>query len=349
VHPKQSVPTTIGMGKFESAVVPTRIIPVSEIANIPGIGGLSFDAVMRVVHTPVNLQWMSRPVHWLKRGRCAATVPLVDADWQRDQVELEDSVRKTLYRVVAAASAGDGSALDELGGPLPTTVSQSAKLIELLGDGAGPVAMFDLPAEMSGPWRAIAASADPAERAALTLHLWNPDFCDLVPAFATTLADRLVDVQVCYWREEGPALLYFVMDGAGDVTIWVGWDPRTSTGQTPVFWETVPGPARRFLTDVHPGFSMLDGESFGLAQPSYMSTFAQWTGWPQGIPDWNRDGVIDSTRQLWITYNGADSVYCTSPELSSGQVITYSEGDHAVMDFGPALDQLMLSALRLPS
>ena len=135
---------------------------------------------------------------------------------------------------------------------------------------------------------------------------WNTEFLDMVPGFAAALHTRLRDVRVCYWYGEGPALLYFVEDADGDIVVWVGWDPRIHTGPTPPFWETLPAPVRQFLIDVHRGFTMLDGESFGLAQPSYMSTFAAWAGWPDGIPDWedrrgrhrlDQDAVVDRQRR----------------------------------------------------
>lgn len=336
------------MGKFESAVVPARIIPTAEIATIPGIEQLSADQLPYVVHTPVNLQWMSRAVYWLQRGRSAAALgSWVDPGWQQDQVRLENEVRATLHRVIAAAASGDSTALDELVGAIPTTVSQSAKLLELVAD--DKAAVFDLPVEMPHVWPEIAATADPAERAALALGMWNADFCALVPEFYSLLQTRLVDVRIALWQTEGPALLYFVEDGEGDATIWVGCHPDIHAGRTPPFWDTVPSPARRFLTEVHSGFTMLDGESFGLAQPSYMSTFAHWCGWDGGIPEWERDGDIESTQLLWLTYNGSDTVYCTSPHLPAGQLITYSEDDHRIQDFGAALDALMVSALRLTS
>lgn len=109
---EQSIPATIGMGNFESAVVPARIIPISELVTIPGIEQLSSDQLPYLAHTPVNLQWMSRPVYWLQRGRSAAALgSRVDAGWQEDQVRLEDNVRATLHRVVAAVAAGDSAAV----------------------------------------------------------------------------------------------------------------------------------------------------------------------------------------------------------------------------------------------
>jgi hypothetical protein len=125
----------------------------------------------------------------------------------------------------------------------------------------------------------------------------------MVPGFADALRTRLRDVRVSFWREDGVALLCYFEGADGDPLIWVGWDPRSNTGPTPPYWETLPAPVRTFLTDVHPGFTMLDGESYGLAQPSYMSTFAAWAGFPDipdGIPDWNTEDRIAVTQMLWL-------------------------------------------------
>ena len=345
---QQTVPATISKGKFDAAVVAARVIPLSELVTIPGIEQLPHELLGYLAHTPVNLQWMSRPVYWLKRGRSAAAVSdYVDPGWLDEQLGLEDEVRATLHRVVAAAAAGNTEALQELAGGVPTTISQSAKLQEVLEN--DEAALFDVPVEMSGTWSTIAAAGDPAERAALALNMWNADFRDLVPGFYAMLQSRLIDVRPALWRSDGPALLYFVDDGDGDTTIWVGWNPHIKAGELPPFWQTVPEPAQRFLTEVHPGFTMLDGESFGLAQPSYMSSFAQWSGWPHGIPEWNREGDFDSRRLLWLTSNSGDTVYCSSLDLPVGQLVTYTEDTCEVEYFDEALDALMLSAVPLSS
>jgi len=343
-----SVPATIGKGKFEAAVVAARIIPLAEIVEIPGFTELTMEQTQRVAFTPANLQWVSRPVYWMQRGRSAALLRGVDLDYQTDQVRLENRVRADLHRIVATAAAGDSSLLDQLEFGAPSTVSGDPKLQELLGGGRGPIAMLDSPAaDMAGPLHEIAASADPAERVQLALMRWNPDFLDIVPGFATALHTRLRDVRVCYWYPEGPALLYFVEAADGDSVVWVGWDPRISTGAAPPFWETLPLAVRQFLSDVHPGFTMLDGESFGLAQPSYMSTLAAWAGWPDGIPDWDREEVIPSTAMLWLTGNGGDTVLCTSPDLAVGEAAVLFENDVSVGELGPELDRLMLWPLRM--
>lgn len=344
-----SVPATIGKGKFEAAVVAARIITLAEIVNIPGFAHLTAEQMQRVAFTPVNLQWVSRPVYWMQRGRSASLLKGVHPDYQTNQVQLENKVRAELQHIIATAAAGDSVLLDQLEFGAPSMVSGLPKLHELLGDGRGPIAMVESPvADMGGPFGEIAAATDPAERVRMALTRWNHEFLDLVPGFAAALHASLRDVRVCYWHGEGPALLYFVEDADGDIVVWVGWDPRIWTGATPPLWETLPAAVRQFLRDVHPGFTMLDGESFGLAQPSYMSAFATWAGWPDGIPDWDdRQDGIASTDLLWLTGNGGDTAVCTSPDLTVGQAVVLFESDVTVSELGPELDRLMLTPLRL--
>ncbi|WP_338760679.1 hypothetical protein V7968_32240 [Nocardia vulneris] len=342
-----SAPMTIRKGKFEAAVVAARIISLAEIIHIPGFTDLAPEHMYRVAHTASNRQWVSRPVYWMQRGRSAAWLRGIDPDYQAEQVRLEDKLRADLHHRVAAAADGDHSLIDQLEAGGPSMVSWLPKLQELLGDGHGPVHLLDSPADTAGPWPGIAASADPEERAQMAVAQWNSDFLDLVPRFATALHTRLRDVRVCDWDTEGPALLYFFEDANGDTVVWVGWDPRSSAGPRPPFWDTLPSAVRRFLNDVHPGFTMLDGESFGLAQPSYMSTFDAWAGWTNGIPDWDHEVPIAATRMLWLTGNGGDTALCASPDLTVGEVAGLFEGDFSTSELGPELDSLMLSALSL--
>ncbi|MEU7633751.1 hypothetical protein AB0C34_27870 [Nocardia sp. NPDC049220] len=341
----------IGPGKFESAVVAARIIPLSELMQIPGFTDLTPEQMWHVTHTPANMQWVSRPVHWMQRGRSAATLTGIDPDYQVEQVQLENRVRSDLHRAVSSAATGDARLLDQLEIGAPSMVSGTHNLEELLGGdrGDGPIVfMFDVPdARTTEPFHEIDTAGDREERVRLALRRWNSDFLDLVPKFASELHARLRDVHVCRWHAEGQALLYFVEDADGNTVVWVGWDPHTFTEPTPPFWETLPPAVHRFLTDVHPGFTMLDGESYGLAQPSYMSTFATWAGWLGAIPDWNREDVIGSTSMLWLTGNGFDTALCSSPELAVGEVAVLFEDQFDVSELGKELDTLMLSALRL--
>lgn len=343
------VPPTISKGKFDAAVVAARIITLAEILYIPGFTELTPEQMSRVAYTPFNMQWVSRPVYWMQSGRSAQWLRGVDRDYQANQVALEEGVRAKLRHVVATAAAGDATALDQLDYGVPSTVTGPRKLEELCA--ADEVAVFESPVpDMAGPFGAIALSGDAAERVQLALARWNDDFLAMVPGFADALRTRLRDVRVSFWREDGVALLYYFEGADGAPLIWVGWDPRFNTGPTPPYWETLPAPVRTFLTDVHPGFTMLDGESYGLAQPSYMSTFAAWAGFPDfpdGIPDWNTEDRIASTQMLWLTTNGGDTAWCTSPELEVGQVAVNFEGDFSVSELGPELDQLMLRPLGL--
>lgn len=341
----------IGPGKFDSAVAAARIIPLSELVQIPGFTDLAPEQMWHVTNTPANMQWVSRPAYWHQRGRSAALVNGIDQDHRAEQVQLENRVRSELHRAVSSAAAGDARLLDQLEFGAPSMVSGTNKLQELLGGdrGDGPIVfMFDVPeVHATAPFLEIDTAGDREERVRLALRRWNPDFLDLVPDFASELHARLRDVYVCRWRSEGQALLYFVEDADGNTVVWVGWDPHTFTGLTPPFWETLPPAVHRFLTDVHPGFTMLDGESYGLAQPSYMSTFATWAGWLGEIPEWNREGVIGSTSMLWLTGNGFDTALCSSPELAVGEVAVLFEDQFDVSDLGKGLDALMRSALRL--
>lgn len=340
------IPATIGKGKFNAAVVAARIITLAEIMYIPGFTELTPEQMYRVAYTPSNMQWVSRPVYWMQSGRSAEWLRGVDSGYQADQLELEARVRARLHHVVATAVAGDTTALDELDYGVPSTVTGPAKLDELCA--ADEMAVFEAPVpNMAGPLAEIGMCGEPAERVRLALSRWNDDFLAMVPGFADALRTRLRDVRVSFWRDDGVALLYFMEDADGDIVIWVGWDPRFNTAPPPPFWETLPASVRTFLTDVHPGFTMLDGESYGLAQPSYMSTFAAWTGFPDGIPDWDTPDRIASTNMLWLTTNGGDTAWCTSPELEVGQVAVNFEGDFSVSELGPELDQLMLQPLRL--
>lgn len=63
------IPATIGRGKFEAAVVAARIISLAEIVMMPGFTDLTMEQNRRVAFTPMNLQWVSRPVYWMQRGR----------------------------------------------------------------------------------------------------------------------------------------------------------------------------------------------------------------------------------------------------------------------------------------
>ena len=57
--------------------------------------------------------------------------------------------------------------------------------------------------------------------------------------------------------------------------------------------------------------------------------------------------VIASTKMLWLTGNGGDTVVCTSPDLAVGQAAVLFENDFTVAELGPELDRLMLTPLRM--
>lgn len=120
----------------------------------------------------------------------------------------------------------------------------------------------------------------------------------------------------------------------------MGWDPRTD-GARPPLWESVPEPARVFLDTVHDGFTGSDSESYGLLPPAFMMTFAEFVLEPDGIPDWDDDSPIRSTRLLRIATNGGNLEYCVSPDLPVGTLALLYAGEVDPKDFAGEFDEFM--------
>lgn len=205
----------------------------------------------------------------------------------------------------------------------------------------GRVTVFDTaPDGLFAGWLPIASSADPADRRAAALTLWNDGFTRLLPNFMDVLRGRLLDVRICR-LEDDLALVYLVRDDHGDPVAWVGWDPR-SFGEAPALWDNLPATARAFLREVHAGFTGPDGESYGITRPRWMETYASRGGDPAGLPDWDEESPIPSTRLLVVTSNSTNLLYCVSPDLPAGQVALVYEGDVDAQDFGAELDELLV-------
>ncbi len=187
-------------------------------------------------------------------------------------------------------------------------------------------------------WRPIHSSTDPAERVRAAVALWNKDFLELVPRFAGALP-TFVDVRV-YLAGGTPALVYV----ADQQVAWVGFDPHTSSGPPP-FWDSFPDPLRVFLRDVHAGFISGGGAGFGPLPPKDMQTLAAVAGFPDGIPGWDEEADIASTRLVLVATDGGLTRLCLSPDLQPGQVALVYEGDIEPEDFGTELDELMMSRL----
>ncbi|MFG1797644.1 hypothetical protein [Nocardia sp. NPDC049149] len=187
-------------------------------------------------------------------------------------------------------------------------------------------------------WRPIAESGDPAERTAIARSLWNSDFVELVPNFAAALDEQLADVRVCLLREE--CVLVYAAAGVDEPwVVWIGWDPAAARDVTPPLWESVPGPVRTFLREVHAGYTAEDWESYGLLSPRHMRTFAAEAGFPDGIPGWDKDVAATRMLRLGKTYSGV--TYWVSPDLPSDKVVVTYEGDFDIEDLAPELDNLL--------
>jgi hypothetical protein len=195
-------------------------------------------------------------------------------------------------------------------------------------------------------WTSIAISSDPETRHRIALALWNQSLLDLLPQFAEALRTRFVDVRVAI-TDDCPVLVYAARADNGRLACWVGYDPR-SFGELPKFWDSFPEPLRVFLRDVHAGFVSWSRLAFGPARPRHMETLASLADSPEGVPDWDEEADILSTRLLQISSDGGILSYCLSPNLEPGQVALVYEGDIDPKDFGSELDDLMFSRLRRP-
>jgi hypothetical protein len=80
-------------------------------------------------------------------------------------------------------------------------------------------------------------------------------------------------------------------------------------------------------------------------RPVHMQTIAEMADLPDGIPEWDEDAEIASTRLLVISSDGGLLYYCLSPDLDPGQVALVYEGDIDPKDFGSELDKLMMARL----
>ena len=213
---------------------------------------------------------------------------------------------------------------------------------------AGAPDMSAIPAQ----WAAIARSADAEERRLLALSRWNRDFLDLIPGYAAALRTELVDVRVCALSGEGLILLYFFDESDPTYSMTIGWDPASFGAKEPIFWDTIPAPARTFLREAHAGYTLSgDWEACGMIAPHSMTTLAEVWENPDGIPGWYDNWwpdcePIDSRRLLYITHSTPDYSLSTSPDLPPGQALTYCDGEINVVDFAPELDKIMLTGIR---
>jgi hypothetical protein len=83
-----------------SYVSPDHIVPLAEIVNLPGFTKLNAQNMYVVTRAPANLQWLSVPVNISKNSRSVALMSGVDAQWQADQVVLENQVRRQLIDII---------------------------------------------------------------------------------------------------------------------------------------------------------------------------------------------------------------------------------------------------------
>jgi hypothetical protein len=198
-------------------------------------------------------------------------------------------------------------------------------------------------------WQEIATADEAGVRCSAALGRWNPSFLALVPRFAELFTARLVDVRLCLLGEQW--VLVYIARGDGESWLtWIGWSPWSSVTTRTPFWESVPEPAREFLTTAHGGFTGADWESFGLVRPAHLTTtYAAWADlFDEALADWDEDAELSATRMAVITTNGGMLAYCVSPDLPEGRVaLVYEDDIDTEQTFGDALDELMCERFTL--
>ncbi len=196
-------------------------------------------------------------------------------------------------------------------------------------------------------WWPVVESLDPEERKDVALALWNSEFLDLVPRFDEALRSALLDVRVAQHSWQGtPTLDYVVRARDGRPKVWMGEDARTFGHSEPPMFDSLPGPARTFLRQVHAGFTTLNGKSCGLMPPADMQTLADSWGHPDDSDvaecwDASTYPFPGTQRLLLITEYGGHPYLFTSPDLPAGTAVTYFEPDFEVTSFGEALDDFL--------
>lgn len=216
-----------------------------------------------------------------------------------------------------------------------------------LGDADELLADWELQAigedQLPEAWRVLFDTPEAADRCRTALAGWPPQVVNALPRFAAALTARLTDVQPALCGTV-PVLVYLARGGHdGGSRAWVGFPPLPPGSTPPWFWPAVPAFLRTFSERWHAGFVAADGESCGPLPPKLVRTLAERAGVPDGIPGWDGQGRISSTRLVRIATNGALLDYCVSPDLPAGCLALVYEGDIDPQDAGEALDALMLS------
>jgi hypothetical protein len=192
-------------------------------------------------------------------------------------------------------------------------------------------------------WDEVLDARTATARVEAAMSRWNQGFLDLLPEFEQVMQDRLVDVLPAIASSGTPVLAYVLRARSGFV-VRLGHPPGEPT-RTPPYWqESVHEEVRRFLVDVHSGFTSYD-DDWGLYSPAWMDTIADYGDWPDGVPDW--DFEIASTRLLIIGVGpGPGALYCTSPDLGPAEMCVYFEGDLQRSPTPRLLGELLMRVLR---
>ncbi|HVV09523.1 hypothetical protein [Amycolatopsis sp.] len=81
-------------------VSPDHIVPLAEIMNMPGFVRLTPDSMYRIVNAPLNMQWLSRKANRSKQSRSVLGMRNVNPEWQQQQDELQQQIRRQLLDII---------------------------------------------------------------------------------------------------------------------------------------------------------------------------------------------------------------------------------------------------------
>jgi hypothetical protein len=201
--------------------------------------------------------------------------------------------------------------------------------------------------QLPAPWRVLTSTPEATDRCRLALAEWPAQVMNALPRFAAALTEQLTDVQPALCGTT-PVLVYLARGSDGGPRAWIGFPPLPTAWSAPWFWPAVPTFLRVFLERSHAGFVAADGESCGPLPPKLMRTLAERAGAPDGIPGWDGEGRISSTRLVRVATNGALLDYCVSPDLAEERIALVYEGDIDPQDASAALDALMINGFAVP-
>jgi hypothetical protein len=202
-------------------------------------------------------------------------------------------------------------------------------------------------------WHPIADADDAHTRCQIAVSLWNADFLDFVPEFASALRSELADVRIGHIGTDAVLIYAFEHFDAGGperyVLCWIGWDPALFTASATPLFGSIPQPLQTFYREVHAGFLDPELMYYGPEQPRYLRNFLDFVGLTEDDIDWAEEDP-DPARTLVLGATGGNVLLCVSPDLPDGQGVTVYDGvADEPEDFSGLLDHTLTAYFADPA